>query len=223
MKRNYGWLLKWLLAAILLAIGITMFFSRELVFFVTGVALVIFSVFRVYFLLKTLKKESLRTLNLAEVILGTILGGVMIYIGLDAINSGLSPDSIWSDVYKYGLVLVLAVRAIVFLYSVVFLGEKTEQLKFWFHLALLSIASMIVIIEDFNETWVASLLLVIAILGAAYLVFDGTKGYKLYREYSLSLNEEKEKKEEKGKEVEKELPTHDKPQIEKDDDRPYIN
>ena len=33
MKPSYGWLLKWILAAILIAVGLTMFFQKDLVFF----------------------------------------------------------------------------------------------------------------------------------------------------------------------------------------------
>lgn len=225
-RYGYGWLLKWILAAILIAIGTTMYLNKELVFFVTGVILVIFSLFRIYFLFKTLDKEILRILNLIEVIFGTILGGIMIYVGFRAMNTTWDPESVWSYAYKYGLVFVLAFRAVVFLYSTTFLSEKTEQPKFWFHLALFSMASMIAVLSDFNEGWVAALLLVITVIGAVYLTFDGAIGYKKYREFSLELNQGKSKAKEKskGKDVEKELPVTDKPSSEKqEDDRPYVN
>src|SRR5690606_12842398 len=121
---------KWILAAILIAVGVTMFFAQSVVFMVTGMAIVIFSIFRVVPLLKTLNKEVLRTLNLVEILFDIVLGGIMIWAGVDAYNTG-QLDPFWGQVDKYTLVFVLVLRALVFLYSVVFLGEKTEQPKYW--------------------------------------------------------------------------------------------
>ncbi|MDY0277747.1 MAG: hypothetical protein RBQ97_06650 [Acholeplasma sp.] len=219
-RYGYGWLLKWILAAILLAVGLTVLFNKEIVFFITGVILVIFSIFRVVPLLKSLNKEVLRTLNLIEVIFGVILGVIMIYVGVNALKNDGEITSTLSLVYKYTLVFVLAFRAIIFLYSVTFLEEKTEQPKFWFHLALFAAASMIVVLKDFDETWVAYLLLIISIAGSAYLGYDGFGGYKKYREYSKALNDGKVK----TKQVEKELPETNQPIVEKEEDeRPYIS
>lgn len=221
-KPSYAWLLKWILAAILIGVGLTMFFTRELVFLVTGIIIIIFSVFRVVPLVKSLKKEVLRTLNIIEILLDTILGIVMIYVGAQALQTDWNPEEIWSLVYKFTLVFVLVARAIVFLYSTTFLDEKTEQTKFWAHIGLLMLGSMIIALENFNEEWVAWLLLIISLIGGAYLIYDGAKGYGKYREYSLSVNQEKPKT--KDSKIEKELPTSNQPVVEKDDsDRPYVS
>ena len=67
-RYGYGWVLKWLLAAILLGVGVYMVFADEVVYTITGVSIVIFSLFRVVPLLKSLHKEVLRTINLIEII-----------------------------------------------------------------------------------------------------------------------------------------------------------
>ncbi|MBN3490185.1 hypothetical protein JV173_01530 [Acholeplasma equirhinis] len=220
-KPSYGWLLKWILAAILIAVGVTMFFAQSVVFMVTGMAIVIFSLFRVVPLLKTLNKEVLRTLNLVEILFDIILGGIMIWAGVDAYNTG-QLDPVWGQVYKYTLVFVLVLRALVFLYSVVFLGEKTEQPKYWAHIIVLILGAMIVPIENFDHAWVAWLLLIISVLGGGYLIYDGAKGYGTYRRYSAELNQTKQVG--KDKKIEKELPKTDQPVIEKDDqDRPFVS
>ncbi len=221
MKPNYGWLLKWILAAILIAVGLTMFFQKELVFLITGMVIVVFSLFRVVPLVKSLKKEILRTINLIEIIFDFLLGALMIYVGYEAINSGNAIDPLWSDVYKYTLAFVFIARGIVFFYSTVFLEEKTEQVKFWSHIVIFGIGAVIVGLQDFDESTIAWLLLIISMLGGIYLIYDGSTGYRKYREYSLGINTQKEK--EKSKDVEKELPTTNQPQPEKDDDRPYIS
>lgn len=222
MKLSYSWLLKWILAAILIAVGFTMFFSKDLVFLVTGIVIVVFSLFRVVPLFKSLNKEILRMINLVEIILDLILGGIMIYVGVQALSTDWNPEAIWSSVYKYTLVFVLMVRGVVFLYSTVFLEEKTEQIKFWTHLAIFALGAAIIGIENFNEEWIAWLLLAISLFGGGYLIYDGTNGYGKYRKFSQSLNQPKEIS--RDSKIEKELPKTDKPEIEKgDNDRPFVS
>lgn len=226
MKRaSYGWLLKFILAAILLTVGFTMFFNKELVYLITGICIVIFSLFRVVPLMKSLDKETLRTLNLIEVILDTLLGVIMIYAGVQAINAQLELKEGWGLVYRYTLVFVFILRSIVFLYSVTFLGEKTEQFKFWSHLIIFALGVSMAIYKDFSVEWVAYLILFISILGGGYLIYDGSRGYGKYREFSKELNQGKEKQKEskKDKKIEKELPKETEVIIEKDDDRPYVS
>ena len=73
-KYGYGWALKWVLAAILIAVGIFMVLSEDIVYIITGMTIVIFSVFRVYPLLKSLNREFLRTINLIEILISLVLG-----------------------------------------------------------------------------------------------------------------------------------------------------
>lgn len=223
MKPSYGWLLKWILAAILIAVGLTMFFQKDLVFLITGIVIVVFSLFRVVPLVKSLNKEILRTINLIEIIFDFLLGILMIYVGYEAINSGNAIDPFWSQVYKYTLSFIFIVRGTVFFYSTVFLEEKTEQIKFWAHIIIFGVGAVIIGLKEFNEATIAWLLLVVSVLGGGYLIYDGSKGYGKYRQYSLGINIKKEKIKEIEKDKEIELPTTDQPQPEKEDDRPYIS
>ncbi|VEU82154.1 hypothetical protein [Acholeplasma hippikon] len=224
-KASYGWLLKFILAAILITVGATMFFRQELVYLITGLGIVIFSLFRIVPLMKSLNKEVLRTINLIEVLIDTILGAIMIYAGIQALNNELALNDGWGLVYRYTLVTVFVIRAIVFLYSVTFLGEKTEQVKFWSHIIVFAIGVAMAAYQDFNAEWVAWLILFISVLGGGYLIYDGTRGYGKYREFSKELNEGKVKEKEvkKDKRIEKELPKESEVIIEKDDDRPYVS
>ncbi len=221
-KPSYGWLLKWILAAILIGIGFTFFFEEKLVFLIVGIAITIFSLFRVYPLLKSLNKETLRTINLIEIVLSTLIGVMLIYVGIKALNNELELDGIWGHVFKYSLVFVFAARSIVYLYSVTFLEEKTEQVKFWTHIGLLVIATVVATKNDFDAKWVGMLLLVISLIGGAYLVYDGYGGYGKYRKYQLEINKEKAAK----KELEESIVDKKEEVViieDKDDDRPLVN
>ena len=55
-KYGYGWILKFVLAALLLGVGIYMAFADEVVYTITGVAIVLFSLLRVIPLMKSLHK-----------------------------------------------------------------------------------------------------------------------------------------------------------------------
>ena len=194
MKYGYGWVLKFILAAILLGIGLYVIFAKEVVYTITGVAIVVFSLFRVVPLMKSLNKEVLRTINLIEIIFDTIIGGLLIYV---ALSRDLQNEAVWGYVYRYSLAFFFYVRGLVFFNSVVFFGEKTEIPKFWVHIAALTLGTVIATLPDFDHSSVAIFLLVISIIGAIYLGYDGYGGYKKYREHSKELNEGKQKEKEK--------------------------
>jgi len=241
LKFSYGWLLKWIIAAILIGVGITMVFVSSIVFFVTGLFLVIFSIFRVVPLLKTLKKEALRLVNLVEIVVDVIIGGLLLYVGIRAMVDPTTLTSVWSYVYGFSIVLVLLGRGIIFFYSTTFLGEKTEQIKFWSHVVVLLLGSAITVLtfqNTFSDRVVAVFILILCFLGAGYMIYDGFKGYQKYRITQKSLNvtpKPKAKKEHTTiKEVpdkpqkpkpEKEQPTTPvpQPQPEKEKEQPIVN
>ncbi|HQN74589.1 MAG TPA: hypothetical protein PK160_00955 [Bacillota bacterium] len=205
-KYGYGWALKWVLAAILIAVGIFMVLSEDIVYIITGMTIVIFSVFRVYPLLKSLNREFLRTINLIEILISLVLGGIMIYAGFtqkDA-NGALNPP--WDGLYRWFLVFFLYVRGLVFFISTTFFNEKTEVPKFIFHIVALTLGAVFAVLEGFEAKTIGWIFLFIAIGGAVYLGFDGYGGYCKYRDYQKTINQSKEKA--KDPKVEKELPKH---------------
>lgn len=220
MKRyGYGWVLKFVLAAILLGIGIYMFFAQQVVYLITGVIIVIFSLFRVVPLLKTLNKEVLRTLNLIEIIADLIIGGVLIYV---AATNKFEDSELWSNVYRFALAFFFYARALVYFNSVVFFDEKTEIPKFWAHIMSITIGTIIAVWKDFGYETVSLILLVISFIGFAYLGYDGFKGYKNYRNFQLELNEGKRKSD--GERTQKEIEDSLDITIDRDDDdRPIVN
>lgn len=241
IKFSYGWLLKWILAAILVGVGITMVLASGIVFFVTGLFLVIFSIFRVVPLLKTLNKEALRLINLVEIVVDVIIGGLLLYVGIRAMVEGWTPTPIWSYIYGFSIVLVLLGRGIIFFYSTTFLGEKSEQIKFWSHVVVLILGSVIAVLafqNRFDNQVVAVFILILCFIGAGYLTYDGFNGYQKYRGSQKKLNVTKKPRAKKEhttiKEVpqkpqkpkpEKELPDQPlpQPQPEKEDEQSIVN
>jgi len=204
IKFGYGWVVKWVLAAILIAAGVLMLLNDETVVYATsGLAVVIFSALRVVPLMKTLKKEVLRTMNLIEIIFDFIIGGLMIYVAF----SGKSSDAFWQSMYGYLLSFFLLSRGIIYFVSMYYFEEKSEATKFWTHMIFLMLGPVVLTLTfEGNKiiTMLIWVLFVFALGGAGYLGYDGFGGYRKYREASKKLNTEKQKPQEAP--VEKETP-----------------
>jgi lipid-A-disaccharide synthase-like uncharacterized protein len=223
-KFGYGWLIKWILAAILLAGGILMkLYQEEVVYATTGIAIVLFSLLRVVPLMKTLKKEVLRTINLIEIIFDTIMGGILIYVVFSgSIASGSASRDLWIGIYGYLLAVFFYARGMIYFISLYFFGEKTEPMKFWFHIVCISLGPVILVLTMLQKDIISTLgwlVLFISVSGGAYLGYDGYGGYRKYRESSKTINEAK--RDSKKPSVEKELP---KPiQKEPEEKQPYAS
>jgi hypothetical protein len=190
-KFGYGWLIKWVLAAILIAAGILVKLKEvDVVYATTGISIVLFSLLRIVPLMKTLRKEVLRTVNLIEVIFDTIMGGLMIWV----VFSGRSAEAFWVSLYCYLVAVFFYVRGFIYIVSLYFFDEKTEPLKFWFHLICLTLGSALLVLALLNRNIISFLgwiVLFISVGGGLYLGYDGFGGYKKYREQSKTLNEAK--------------------------------
>lgn len=218
-KYGYGWVLKFILAAILLGVGIYMFFAEEVVYLITGIAIIIFSLFRVVPLMKTLNKEVLRTMNLIEIIVDVVIGSILVYV---AVTDKVQGSETWSLVYRFALAFFFYSRALVFFNSVVFFEEKTEIPKFWAHIVSITVGTVIATWDGFSHETVAILIMIIAFLGTGYLGYDGYKGYKNYRNFQLELNDSKRaaKGERTRQEIEADINTI---LDEQEEDRPTVN
>lgn len=211
------WIIKFVLAGILLGVGLFMAFSEDVVYLMTGVILVIFALFRVFPLLKTLKHEVSRTIHLLEVLITAILGGVLIFASLQMGSDG-GNTSLWELVYRFGLGFVFYARGVIYFMSTVFYNEKTKVLEFIIHLASLSIGTAIVFSPQFDASLIGIFFLIISVIGAGILSVDGYGGYKKYRQMITQDEKQKDKKPEKIKEKQQEVPLEDPK-----DERPYVN
>lgn len=207
------WIIKFILAGILLGVGLFMVFSDDVVYLMTGAILVVFALFRVVPLLRTLKHEVSRTIHLIEVLVTAILGGILIFASLQLGSDG-GNTNLWEMIYRYGLGFVFYARGVIYFMSTVFFQEKTKVLEFIMHVVSISIGTAIVFNPQFDASFIGIFFLIISIIGAAILTLDGYGGYKKYR--MAFKNDEKQVENQPKKE--KTLPLED-PQ----EERTYIN
>lgn len=207
------WIIKFILAGILLGVGLFMVFSEDVVYLMTGAILVVFALFRVVPLLKTLKHEVSRTMHLIEVFVTAILGGVLIFASLQLGSDG-GNTNLWEMIYRYGLGFVFYARGVIYFISTVFFQEKTKVLEFIIHVVSISIGTAIVFNSQFDASFIGIFFLIISIIGSAILTLDGYGGYKKYRQ--AFKNDEKQFENQPKKE--KTLPLEDPKE-----ERTYIN
>lgn len=207
------WIIKFILAGILLGVGLFMVFSEDVVYLMTGAILVVFALFRVVPLLKTLKHEVSRTIHLIEVFVTAILGGVLIFASLQLGSDG-GNTKLWEMIYRFGLGFVFYARGVIYFISTVFFQEKTKVLEFIIHVVSISIGTAIVFNSQFNASFIGIFFLIISIMGSAILTLDGYGGYKKYRQ--AFINDEKQFENQPKKE--KTLPLEDPKE-----ERTYIN
>ena len=207
------WLIKFLLAGILLGVGLYMAFDDEIVYLMTGVILVIFALFRLKPLLKSLKKEVSRFIHLLEAIITILLGSALIWISFQLTGDN---SAIYTLIYKYGLGFIFYTRGVIYFISTVFYNEKTKPVEFIVHIASLSIGTAIFFIVEFNPGLVGIFFLIISIIGSVTLTLDGYGGYKAYRLEMTSDGSTKAKSKEKV--IEKQIPLEDKKE-----ERTYVN
>lgn len=226
-KFAYGFILKWVLAAILIAVGIYIMFESQVVYIITGIGITIFSLLRVYPLMKTLKKEVLRTVNLIEIIFDTILGILMILaVVLWWPTPGNEPGNFWFESYGYFVAGFLYVRGFIYFVSMYYFGEKTEPAKFWAHLVCVTLAPAILVLELLNDAGILAviswILAIISLIGGLFLAYDGYNGgggYRIYRQNSKTLNESRQAAKAP---VEKEVPPP-QPKPEEEPKEKYVN
>jgi hypothetical protein len=149
------------------------------------------------------------------------MGGVMIWV----VFSGKSSDAFWMGIYGYLLAVFFYARGLIFFTSAHFFGEKTEGLKFWFHIFCITIAPALFVLTMLGDpgeiiSTLGWLVLFIAVGGGAFLGYDGYGGYKKYRELSKRLNEEKNINKQAP---EKELPKPIQQEPEKDKQQPFVS
>lgn len=199
--KKYLFVFEWIGAAILLAVGITVVVAPEIFLYIAGLVLVIFGLFRLYPLLKTTEDRLLKLLYLLEIVLNVAIGVLLILEG--------RKDDYNGNLLRYSVGGVLWLRGVLFYFATVIRKEPTDHVKFWTHIALITMGPIIVVSDIFKPENLAWLLLVLAVLSALIIGFDGYKNYKNYRYEWLAKEKTKKVVEKKEKEITEEVPKED--------------
>lgn len=194
MKENalkkYRWLYLWIASAALLTFAIILFlsstFRESFVFYVTGAILVIFVIIRFIPLVKTSRENMAIALNVVEMLVDMIVGILMIIL-----TAKLQDKKLLDTLYPFLIGGVIYARALVYFVEISFLKTKPEKLKFFIHIALLTVGSVIMArFDNFNPNSLGFVIGVIFALSGVFTLTDGIINYNNYRKLYVKVKKE---------------------------------
>lgn len=221
---RYKWLLEIIAAALLLVLGIVVYFEAKLVLYITGTLFIFLGIARLIPLLKTTKDKLLKLLFLLEIVIDIAAGAFILLEAQKVDTLGV--------VFGYIIGGVLYLRGFMHLYSTAFKNEPNVFLSFLFHIILLSLGVVIFVKGNVDSKLVGYVIVAIIILCVLYLLLKGIKHYRSYRGIILEEQETKrlkkaEKEEKKQKREEKKAPANKEiypiNETDKDYDRKELN
>jgi len=198
--RKYGFALKLLGAALLVGLAIVLEVKREeaqdIVIAIIGAIIILYAVIRLVPFVKTQGSDLIKTINIMEITIDVLLGIAMIVIQF-TVDGGLGV----ALGYMLGTYLVL--RGSVHFYSVSEGNEKSDHVLYFFHIACLVVGGVVLVSGDIDAVLIIHIILGFSVVVGGFLIYDGGKGYKVYR-YEKAVYDQEIPSD--SKTVEKELP-----------------
>lgn len=222
----------------LIILGLMLLFkeneAQAIVLMFTGGVFMIYSIFRLVFLIRTLQKGTSRALAILEIVFDFVVGFLLVYLSIKTF--GAAPEGVLklaTEHYNILIGLVFWLRGFIYFTTTIICSEKTDKLQVFIHIAVITFGSFILGVKIKAET-IAFGLAILSLVSSVLVGGEGFFDYGRYRQKFKAKNEKVEKvaEEEKGKEAparsEKEVPNDSpekSPVIEpnKDDDRPFVN
>ena len=196
--KSYAWALKIAGAVLLVGLALILVFSDgdKIVSGFLGAAIIIYSVIRLVPFVKTQGSDLIKTINIMEITIDVLLGIAMIVIQF-TVDGGLGV----ALGYMLGTYLVL--RGSVHFYSVSEGNEKSDHVLYFFHIACLVVGGVVLVSGDIDAVLIIHIILGFSVVVGGFLIYDGGKGYKVYR-YEKAVYDQEIPSD--SKTVEKELP-----------------
>ena len=184
--KTYKFWLKLISGALLIIFGLWLICddstAKLVVLLFTGIVAAIFAIIRFIPLVKTLKTTSAKWLSFLEIIVHLGLGCYLCYAAYMMKTDPLSKFSVFNDQnYRFFIAFLFYSRAVVYFICTVLFKEETEKIKFWIHIALITLACVICGYGDVTSKAIAVTIAIIAFLAAIVLIGDGSTGYGRYR------------------------------------------
>ncbi len=181
--KQYGWAVKIIGAALLIAIAVFLELGdgEGIVIPFVGGAIIIYSVIRLVPFVKTQKNDLIKTINIIEITIDIGIGLVLIIVEIfTSFDLG-----IW---FGYLLGIYLMLRGAVHFYGISLGVEKSDVVLYLFHVFALVVGSYIFFFDGgFTAAILIHIILFFTVVSGGYLIYDGYKGYRVYR-YQKTLS-----------------------------------
>lgn len=174
--KQYLWLMKILGAALLVGLALFLRFGdgEGIVIPFIGAIIILAAIIRLVPFVKTQKDDTVKTINIIEMVVDVGIGLALILITLLTTN-GLGN---WFG-YLIGAFLIM--RGSVHFYGTSEHKEESDLLLYFFHLLAIIVGTYVVMTGDFSPAVLINIILILSILAGGFLSYDGYKGYKSYR------------------------------------------
>lgn len=199
--KTYGFWLKIISAALLIAFGIWLLVDKDMAVFIvlmfTGMVAAIFALIRVIPLIRTLKSGYARLTCVGEIIIHLGISALLIFGAISIVKAEEEGDHAFADFmrdnYRFIIAFFFETRVISYFMCTVLFKEETDKIKFWVHILLLVLGCVMCSLYKLDAHVIAIVIAVIALLCATGLITDGGMGYNRYRKAVAKEREEKEK------------------------------
>ena len=176
------WLYLWIAAAALIVFGLVMIlnkdFGKQVVFYITGLLVIIFVIIRFVPLIKTTRNRWAIVLNAIEMFVDFVCGFLMIYLTAKMADNR---DTLMMF-YPFFVGGIIFVRGFIYLIEITFLSTKVETSKFFINMGL--IVGGTIIMARYNSFSIESMCILLGVLfsiAGVIAVVDGTINYNNYR------------------------------------------
>lgn len=188
--------------------------ATAIVLLFVGGVFVLYSLFRIVPVIKSVKNKYAIILNVCEIVLMALIGGCIIWSGIESFGTA-NVTKFAGFCYKHFNILVATVfwvRGVVYFVSTVLFHEDTTKLQFFVHLFAISFGAFLFGVKIDIE----KVLLAIAILAFVSAAAIGTEGGFEYGRYRKSVKKVEIVEEEVKDEEELELPSEENTTIEEE-------
>ncbi len=196
MIKKYLWLWEFIGVALILGVGLVIYFMNDILFVIVGLIFTVMGVLRIIPLLKTTNDKLLRWLYAIEIFINIGAGIALIVLGIDQENSVNL-----QVLFGYIIGGILYLRGVIYFIATVLRKEGTDRPKFIVNLVLLTIGALIIGRGGFAVADLAIVILVIAVLSAIFVAVGGIKNYQNYRNEYVATETSKKLKIEETKEA----------------------
>lgn len=208
---NAAFILKMLLAAFLLAIGIWFLVDREtakmIVILTSGVLVGLLCLGRIIWFFKDKKSsKNFKICTAVEIGLELIVGFFLIFSGIKYETSSDNESKFITfveDNYRYFIGAVIYLRGVMHFFSVSFFKTKVSVANFVVNIGFITLGTFCIFSTKATVSNIAWVMIVLIFIGFAYLAGDGVYQYIKWKQ-GPNNNGEKTKRKDKKKDKEKE-------------------
>ena len=181
-------------------------FSQKMVIGITGAIILIYAIYRVFGLIKTLTEKWSKILCVIEIVLDLVVGVMLLSGGFNFSDKMNDFTAFMVKYFRFFLGGVLYVRGIIYAITTIFFKEPTDVKFFVANIACLTVGVFLAAKDDFKVMGLAILFTVFAIGTGVFFITEGGVNYYRYRKAYFKKQEKNEKLEEiKEKEDIKEI------------------